>query len=451
MFNPEEIKTFKFLSYEFDKSKYTVNLNYSFDDKYYFTEEIIFNNANINLDVEKEDALNKVLSKLHLVAGASYYKAAIPNQILIKNQKISKYTSEFMKKLYIKGLGEFSYKNNLSLQEKINFPYDEEYLDIPSNYKLENKSIIPVGGGKDSVVTIEALRSSNDEIILFSVGNMKPIKDVCSVSGYPHIYVTRKISPLLFELNSQGAYNGHVPISGILAFIMAAASIIYGFRNIIMSNERSANVGNLVKDGLEINHQYSKSLEFEKDINQYFKKVVLKDLNYFSFLRPLSELHIAKLFSKEEKYHSVFTSCNSAFKIHEDKRVERWCLNCDKCRFVFLALSPFMEKEKVIKIFGRNLLNDEKQLLGFYKLVGYKEHKPFECVGEIEESLLAFLLINEKEEWKNDYVVKNIIDKFTHKIKDKDKIFYKVFSISEKSLLDSKYKELLNEYIRLKE
>ncbi|GIW21806.1 MAG: hypothetical protein KatS3mg068_0813 [Candidatus Sericytochromatia bacterium] len=106
-------------------------------------------------------------------------------------------------------------------------------------------------------------------------------------------------------------------------------------------NERSANVGNLIKDGLEVNHQYSKSFEFEKDINNYFKSAVLEDLNYFSFLRPLSELHISKLFSKEEKYHSVFTSCNSAFKIQEDKRVERWCLNCDKCRFVFFSISAF--------------------------------------------------------------------------------------------------------------
>ncbi|GIW21807.1 MAG: hypothetical protein KatS3mg068_0814 [Candidatus Sericytochromatia bacterium] len=235
MFNPKEIKSFKFLSYRFDKNSYILNLNYSLDAKYYFTEQIIFNNVNNNLTEEKEKALEKVFSKLHLVAGASYYKTAIPENILINNQEISKYTADFMKKLYIKGLGEFAYKNNLNLQDRINFPYDENYIDEPSDFKLEDKTIVPVGGGKDSVVTIEALKHSNEEIILFSVGNLKPIKDVCNVSGYKHIHVTRKIDPILLELNSQGAYNGHVPISAILAFIMAASAIIYNFKNIAMS------------------------------------------------------------------------------------------------------------------------------------------------------------------------------------------------------------------------
>ena len=267
-FVPESIKQFRFVSYEFSEDNHTAYLNYAFDDQYHFTEEIIFNKVLSPLTEQQKKALDVCLSKLHLVAGSSYYKAAIPQEIIIVNNEISRETSEFMEKLYINGLGEFAYRNNLDLRKRIKFPFSENAEDLPADYSLPRKTIVPVGGGKDSVVTMTSLLNYEEKIDLFSVGNPRPIKEVVEVSGLNHIIVTRKLSPVLFELNKQGAWNGHVPISGIIAFIMSCASVIYGFDRIAMSNERSANVGNLIQDGFEINHQYSKGIEFEQGCYQ---------------------------------------------------------------------------------------------------------------------------------------------------------------------------------------
>lgn len=448
MFEPSSVEKFRFISYEFDEKTYTARLNYAFDDNYFFTEEIIFNNANKILTQPEKEALDLCLKNLHLVAGSSYYKASVPPKIVVENQVLTKETAKFMEKLYLNGLGEFAHRNNLELKERIVFPFDENKKPTPSELVLEKKTAVPIGGGKDSVVTTEVLRKSNDNIVLFSVGAPKSIKSCVEVSGLDHIVVTRKLSPVLFELNTQGAYNGHVPISGIIAFILASASIIYGFDSVAMSNERSANVGNLIKNGLEINHQYSKGLEFETDVSEYFKSHIMKNFNYFSFLRPLSELGIAKLFSNFKKYHQVFTSCNSAFKIQEEKRVDRWCLDCDKCRFVFLALAPFIEKEEMIAIFGKNLLNDETQIKGYEELIGISGHKPFECVGETEECIASFALLDKKPEWNDDIMLKVYRENVVPKMANTQELIDKAFELSEKHRLNKKYKEILDAYSR---
>ncbi len=446
MFEPSLIKTFKFVSFNFDETTYTAKLNYAFDNEYFFTEEIIFNNANKKLNENEKIALNNCLKYLHLVAGSSYYKSAIPSEIIIENEEIDKETSLFMEKLYLNGLGEFAYRNGIDLRKKIKFPYSNNFKPQPSTLKLENKTAVPVGGGKDSIVTMEAMTQANEDIVLFSVGNPRAIKEVCEISGINHIVVTRKLSPLLFELNTQGALNGHVPISAIIAFIISASSIIYGFDAVAMSNERSANVGNLIHDGFEVNHQYSKGLEFETDVSEFFKSHVMTNFNYFSFLRPLSELSIAKLFSKSKKYNKVFTSCNSAFKIDINKRIDRWCLNCDKCRFVFLSLSPFIEKEELISIFGKNMLSDQSQTKGFEELIGVSGHKPFECVGEVEESVSAFALIAQKDEWKNDLMVKMFNEKVLPQVHNIDQTIKETFTNSNNHRLNNKYKEILDAY-----
>ncbi|MBC7474942.1 MAG: endonuclease domain-containing protein [Candidatus Sericytochromatia bacterium] len=446
MFDPSSVKKFRFVSYEFDEISCTAKLNYAFDDNYYFTEEIIFNNLNLKLDDEQRKALDNCLKYLHLVAGSSYYKAAIPPEIVIENQEIDQETALFMEKLYLNGLGEFAYRNGFDLREKIKFPFSKDIKVKPSNITLIRRSSVPVGGGKDSVVTIEAMIESSEPIVLFSVGNPRAIKEVCQVAEIQHIVVTRKLSPLLFELNSQGALNGHVPISAIIAFILVSSSVLYGFDKVAMSNERSASVGNFIKDGFEVNHQYSKGLEFEKDVSDFFQSHVLANFNYLSFLRPLSELSIAKLFSKAKKYHSVFTSCNAAFKINEAQRTERWCLHCDKCRFVFLSLAPFLTKDEMMKIFTKNLLNEERQIKGYEELIGISGHKPFECVGEVEESVAAFVMLSNKPEWKDDLMVKMFIEIALPKIDNVEQIIKNTFTYSSDHRLDKNYEEILHAY-----
>jgi hypothetical protein len=209
------------------------------------------------------------------------------------------------------------------------------------------------------------------------------------------------------ELNEAGAYNGHIPVTAINSLIAVAASLMHGLGPVVMSNESSASVPNLSWLGRDINHQWSKGLPAERLLGAallahalgaaLLAHAGLKDA-YFSLLRGLSELHIAGLFAKFTAYDEVVTSCNAAFKQRDAS--ERWCGHCPKCRFVFLALAPFTGRERLVHIFGTDVLADMSQLGGYRELMGLTAHKPFECVGEIEESLVALRLLSEHPDWR---------------------------------------------------
>ena len=427
-------KTFIFESYSFDKKTNTLVLSYSYDEKLFFEETITFPYANSSIDLKKNNTLDKIFKYIHLACGISYYKLFVPNDIAVKTFKLSKQEKDFFDNFYFNGLGEFSYRNNITnLKERINFPFDTQADNRADDIKLNKKYFVAVGGGKDSITTIELLNTYTNDFGLISIGTAKSIENTIKVSGLKAVQPTRKISPNLLELNKKldeiKGYNGHIPITGVLAFIFIACAVLYDFDTILLSNEKSANVGNVKFGNSIVNHQWSKSFEFEKSFNDFCHRFILKNFHYISFLRPLTEIHIAKIFSKFTQYHSIFTSCNKNFKIVD--RIENWCCNCDKCRFVFLILSVFLNKQQMLHIFGKNLFEDKTQLEGFYELCGLKNFKPFECVGEIEESIYAIL--NTNKDFKNDFIVKDIREKL--KDKDYDYLEQKLFSFDEKNNL----------------
>ena len=102
-------------------------------------------------------------------------------------------------------------------------------------------------------------------------------------------------------------------------------------------------------------------------------------MQYFSFLRPLSELQIASLFARYEAYHPVFRSCNVGSK------TDSWCGHCPKCLFTWIILSPFLTRGQLTAIFGKDLMADASLQPVLEELNGTAAVKPFECVGTVEE------------------------------------------------------------------
>jgi hypothetical protein len=203
-----------------------------------------------------------------------------------------------------------------------------------------------------------------------------------------------------------------VPITGILSAVALACAVLFGFDTVAMSNEHSASAPNFVSDSIPVNHQFSKSLEFETDFSDYVSTHISPGIAYFSLLRSLSEIEIARRFSGSPEYFDSFRSCNTAFRQSLSKRGKSWCGDCPKCRFVFLALAPFVGKSELIRIFGRNLFDDEAQLPGFAALCGLAEHKPFECVGETSESAAAMVHLGRDPAWRDDIVVRLLHDNY---------------------------------------
>lgn len=397
---------FYFDEFSFQKNTGEVSFSYHVDDGLSFEERVVFPGAPFQLDEQTEQALTQVLFLAHIALGISYYKAFLSDEIQVLSGTLTKKQATFFDDFYLKGLGEFAIKNNVNLQGKIHFPFgsgESEKITV----SLEAKALVPVGGGKDSCVVMELLKGLNVPATGVACGGSKSQTACAEKSELPYITFQRIIDPKLIELNNLGkVYNGHIPITGVLAFLLWALALLRGEKYVVMACEKSANSGNMKQGDLIINHQWSKSFEFEQMFYNLTQSIT-SEFRYFSLLRPISEAHIAKIFAQKcEKYFDVFTSCNKAFKLDLNKRLDRWCGTCDKCRFVFLILAPFMNKETLVHAVGTNPLNDENQVDGYRELLGLSGYKPFECVGEVDECRWAFNQLKQNPNWQDDAVVK---------------------------------------------
>ncbi len=404
-FDPSTYGTFRFLGCSLGAQGEAI-LRYALEEDVVFCERIRIPVEGPLSEARLEGAQG-LLALLHWVAGVSYYKTALPGRVLCEGEQPGPATAALLDALYSEGLGELAYCNGLPLPRP-RFPVAAAASRqvAPSSDELR-RLLVPVGGGKDSAVAIEVARASGLELALFSIGDAPPIIRTAQVAGLPHLIARRTIDPLLFECNAGGAVNGHIPITAIVTCVALLTAHLNGYDTVTMANERSASAGNLVWDGVQVNHQFSKSLAAERLLSAAVAEAH-GGVRQLSLLRPASELAIARAFARLPAYHPAFTSCNAIFRLDPGLRASSWCGDCPKCRFVFLALAPFTTPEHLRQIFGADLLEDESQFEGFALLAASGGHKPFECVGEEQESLAAMRLLAADERWREHAVVRRL-------------------------------------------
>lgn len=406
--DPRHAKAFRFVRCAYADG--VAELAYAFDDGPELVERISFPGVPA-LPAERRAAFNAALRLLHLVAGVSYYKAGIPGRIEVETGALDADAADLMDTLYRDGLAEFAYRNKLDLGARIAFPRAAARAGAATALcapqpGLAPRTLVPIGGGKDSLVVVEALKRAGVQATATWIGASPVIAAVAARTGLPMLNIGRELSPILFEYNRMGAWNGHIPVTAINSAILACAAILYGCDAIAFANERSASAATLEYAGRQVNHQWSKGWAFEQAFAACLRAQVAADLDYFSLLRPYSELAVTRAFAESGvAYFDVFSSCNRNFRILGPKPFDRWCGQCPKCHFVFLALAPFMPKPRLLAIFGRNLLDDEMLAPGFDALVEYHDHKPFECVGEASEARAALATLAVRPEWREDALV----------------------------------------------
>jgi len=399
---------FEFTSYKFEPLEKRVIFNYKteFTDEnpLHFTESVVLPKIP-DLKNIPAGLIEKLLQDLHIILGISYYKLYCATKVKI-SYELTKKEADFWNTIYKKGLGEFFYRNNLDPSISPKFAYKKNYVSKPISCVLNPKSLVAIGGGKDSIVSAELLKEGPFDFETFFIETNKEsalVKNIASLIGKPNLKVTRLLDKKVFG-NHQ--YAGHIPISAIYAFIGTFTAALYGFSYFIVSNEYSSNFGNTTYMGEEINHQWSKSFEFEKLFQGYLRNIV--NVSYFSLMRPFYEIRIAKLFSKYPEYFSHFSSCNSNFKIREGKE-SLWCCHCPKCIFTFILLSAHLGKKEVVGIFGKNLYEDKNLLPLFKDILGLGDLKPFDCVGTFEEAQSAMFLV--KKHFRDSFMVKELSNK----------------------------------------
>lgn len=396
-------------------------LNFGFE--FIIDQTIIFRpNSSIvvpNIPQNREIVLpliENIVFQIGMIELISYWKATCSPTIVVKAGSLTETQKEWWKNLYYKGLGEFFYLNSIDANyaDFVNIVTEGKqfYADTSSNF--QDEYIVPVGGGKDSAVTLELLKRGGKKIHPLIMNPRGATLKTVTAGGLQIddvIIIDRTIDPELLKLNEQGFLNGHTPFSAMLAFYTLLASALTGFKHIALSNESSANEATI--PGTEINHQYSKSVEFEHDFRHYTSEYINKNFNYFSFLRPFNELQIVSVFSGLEQYHQVFKSCNVGSK------TDSWCGSCPKCLFTHILLSAFKGICYANSIIGMPMLNDEANTKYFDELTGFTVNKPFECVGTLLDVQTAmFIIVKNEQSVANEmsdsmpFLVKRFIQKF---------------------------------------
>lgn len=454
-FNPQQYNEFIFESYEYTAHFSEIKLHYRLQgeagESIAFTEEVTFPETVFKGGVGAVAVAQRIVRLLFLAAGLSYYKTAAPAKVVVM-PPVSIEELHFLRTLFKDGMTEFAYVNKLrrALTPEISVTLTPaKPVALP---QALDGPVVPVGGGKDSIVTIESLRQAGFTPYLFALKTYAygSITQTAVKAGLEFGFAKRLLSPNLKLLNEQGALSGHVPITAIVSLVSMLFAVLSGHKTVVISSERSASAGNTEWEGVLVNHQWSKSLELEELLRETLAKVVSPDVTYFSLLRPLSEVAIAQFFATLKRYHAVFSSCNRAFLAPEAEEEPFWCTECPKCRFVFLMLAPFVSQLELTVIFGKNLLaeNTESQRTGFSELLGIQNHKPLECVGEIEESRWAFEHIAQDSDWAELPLVQSLLTDLPEVAMPTDQQERELFAVSEKHFIPKEYMEALHAITR---
>jgi hypothetical protein len=405
---------FHFLGHEFDAPSGELQLRYRLDpgpelvERFYFPAVI-----ELHRHPARQQALTALFDALLWVAAVSYWKTSCPAELIFHGRKPDAWQADFLTRLYCHGLAEFAHVNGLDLAGRLTFTgHAASYPFTAQSLELSAQVLVPMGGGKDSLVVLEHMRQ-HLPVQCCVVGQAKLIDEVAAVTDVPLLRVRRQLAPELKALNEAGAWNGHIPITAINSIVLSILAVLGGQAYLVFANERSADTATRVSgDGAGVNHQYSKSFAFERDW-QHFLQHYVGDLTYFSLLRPWRELAVCQAFAQLKRYHTVFSSCNRNFHLTGSKlsgqgAKARWCGVCPKCHFVFLALAPFMSPESLRDIFGSDLLADTKHIDAYAALLGLASERPFECIGEVAECRAALSALAQSGPWQNHIVVQRL-------------------------------------------
>lgn len=407
-YDPSEAQFFNLDGWDFDRG--VLRSQYSLDD-IAFEERFVFPHADRFYTGEY---FERACDLLHVTASTSYYKAGAPGMVT----GIPGWMFTLAPDLFLHGLAEFAMTNGIdpvrpgftSVGEAIwdLEEYDEEREDGEAwNPDYRAPALVAVGGGKDSIVTIESMKRARKPFVLGSVRTHRAIEETAAMSGVEHLVIDRVIDPKLLELNGRGALNGHVPVTAINSSALAVLAVGLGLSAVVMSNESSASVPLAEYRGLPVNHQWSKSIECEELLSLFMP------VPYFSLLRPLHEVEICRRFAQLPQYFDIVTSCNRAYTAVGRAAGTRWCGDCPKCRFVFLGLAAFLPPDTMRRIFdGADLLADGRsEAVDAYRaILGIAGEPPMECIGTTDESRWAMHRLVSSVEWRDHAVVRALAD-----------------------------------------
>lgn len=336
-----------------------------------------------------ESAKGQLFTLLGLVFSPFFFKLSDIFEIEVKTATLDKESVEFFERFLKKGLGEFRFRQGLNPSRKVKVLASLDSGVTPIEVGSSDDLIMLNGGGKDTIVAAELLKDAELDFTWLSIRPNATRRKVIELSGIlSALEVSYKLDP---KINVNRIYKwGHFPHTSIVLSIGLMIAILRRARYVAAGNENSANFGNIVYHGMDVNHQYSKSFEFERGLQDFVRRRVVTDVKVFSILRPYGDLQLAWFFSRHKGYFKHFISCNRGIGRGQGE----WCKECPKCAFMGLAMFPFVGVEGIEEIFGENILNRPLIRKHIVELVT-GSIKPWECVGTKDECRLALRLLLE--------------------------------------------------------
>jgi hypothetical protein len=398
------------------------SFHYRAEPDLFFQPEITIHSINSSrIEALDRECIDNIIFHLGLVEIMSYWKATCSPQILIQAGPLDEEQIRWWHNLLLHGMGEYFFVNNIDFKSPsfvsiiaahhLSHHWARHDDDLP-----QDKNLVLTSGGKDTSLTLAVLSAARQKLDGLLLNPTEAALDLASAFGCrARIVVRRNIDQTLLELNTRGYLNGHTPFSAYLAFLGIACAVLFQHGRVIVSNERSSDEGNVEFLGDEINHQYSKTLRFERKLQEYASKYLARSVRYFSFLRPLYDIQITRLLTQHPKALYLFKSCNKNYKENS------WCGRCPKCISVYMMLYPFVEHEAIVRIFGEDPFEKETLIPLIQELSGTRGHKPFECVGTHKETIVALHLGLQRAQrchaqlpavW--DYVKRNILPNYPY-------------------------------------
>ena len=397
--------TFAYADLDLDAATSRVRCRYDLDGEV-FEEIAVLPGSNFDVDGVLEAA-----ELYFLLAGVSYYKTRAPKTVDLGSLQTTPAERAFLRAFYLEGLGEFAWENHLDLSGlEILGP---ESAPTPVGRFDAGRVLIPFGGGLDSIVTVAELAPLADDAALFVAerpgARFSAIENAAILSGLDVLRAERSLDPKVFESDTRGYLNGHVPVTGVLSALGVLCAVTHGYGALAMSNEHSASSATLEGPRGPINHQWSKGRDFESGFRALVK-ARLTGFEYFSWLRNRSEVSIAAAFAQLTRFHPVFRSCNRNFHQDPTQRLNGWCGICDKCLFINLALGPHLSPAELCAIFGGSEPIENPSLTAQLEvLCGLSaDPRPFECVGDEAECRIALRTTAERGDRKASPIIQSL-------------------------------------------
>lgn len=404
--------SFTFGTYKVDKEESTVSFTYKVElpsgkIKKYTDRLYLKDVPPESWEKVPEDVLKPTLQALLLMLGINYWTVFPTKNIRIEEFVLTREQAQFWDTLYLNGLGEYFYSMQMDFRDLIAFPYDESATaPTPVSFELPKKALLLNGAGKDSILSAEMLKETNVLFDFFAFSPSLAHERIAKLTGAKTITARRRRDSRINLTAGLNRVSAAYPSVSTFTFIATLLAELLGYSSIIFSNERGADFGNLTYLGLSVNHQWCKSSEAEKLVNDYIQRYITPTISTKSLLREYSELEIVRRFIKYPKYLRYVTSCNSYFCYSRFEqrfllRTPYWCKECPKCVFLFACYAAFLPRKEVVKIFGANLYTKKRNLPLIRRILGIEGFKPLDCVGEPEEMILAMEYAARRNEYTN--------------------------------------------------